>query len=469
MFNKDFYPTPPEVASKMLDGLKLHGAKVLEPSAGKGDLAKEIVKRVHGYRYKNPVFVIEKEPALQAILRENEDLSLVDQDFLEFYSQDRYEFIIMNPPFSNGLDHLIHALEVGDGAEVVCLMNSDTINGDSHKAKLIRGLVRERQGSIEELGACFSDAERKTKVEVALIKVKSKGQEFDFSFEAQFDQEEEFDFSSENSAELAIRGNVFEDYEKRYNLSCRAYAEHLKSGNKFVHYANSISSIPTHDGRRGVDCEISHGHREAFDEFRSKFRVRCWKHVLEKTKISGILPSKVKKKFIEQMEKQHAMNFTAKNMRAVFMDLYMNKDSILQQCVEYSFDLMTMYHKENRVHIEGWKSNDRWQVSRKIILPSMRDFYTLSHENHVDFNYSSYEKLHDILIGICWLAGKNIDKIKSIPRNDKSLPLGEWHDSEFFEFKMFKKGTLHLKFKSEDLWKKFNITACKGKNWLKGE
>jgi len=40
MYNSSFYPTPPEVAEKMLAKVsKLYERSILEPSAGKGDLA----------------------------------------------------------------------------------------------------------------------------------------------------------------------------------------------------------------------------------------------------------------------------------------------------------------------------------------------------------------------------------------------------------------------------------------------
>jgi hypothetical protein len=32
----------------------------------------------------------------------------------------------------------------------------------------------------------------------------------------------------------------------------------------------------------------------------------------------------------------------------------------------------------------------------------------------------------------------------------------DWNDSEFFEFKLFKKGTIHLKFKDRKIWDEFN-------------
>jgi phospholipid N-methyltransferase len=42
MFSEDFYPTPGAVAAKMLQKIDRNAVHFLEPSAGKGDLAKAI-------------------------------------------------------------------------------------------------------------------------------------------------------------------------------------------------------------------------------------------------------------------------------------------------------------------------------------------------------------------------------------------------------------------------------------------
>lgn len=466
MFNKDFYPTPRNIVERMIEGLDLLGASVLEPSAGKGDILKVIIDKYASEfgGFGGILHAIEKEPELQSILRDMDYVSLIDTDFMEFYPQRDYDYIIMNPPFSNGLDHFIRAYEIGNGAGIVCLMNSATVHGNSTKAQMVRTIIADNNGTITELGSCFQDSERRTAVDVCMIKIKSESAEgFNFEFEAQFDRESEFDFSSAHGAELAIRGNVFEDYEKRYNLACEKYAEMIKKGNEFLHYASSIATFKTDQ-----EITVVSGGMAVFNNFRNEFRKACWMDLFAKTHIAQYLPSTVKKKFEVLMDKQGCMNFTAKNMRNLFMDLFNNREGIMQSCIEHSFDLMTKYHEENRIHTEGWKSNDRWEVSRKIVLPFMRTYYPLSGENYVDFDYRGHEKLRDIYIGLCWMTGKKITEIDFPGYTNKSQALGEWHDSEFFEFKMFKKGTLHLKFKDENLWKKFNIQACSAKNWLKG-
>jgi hypothetical protein len=42
-------------------------------------------------------------------------------------------------------------------------------------------------------------------------------------------------------------------------------------------------------------------------------------------------------------------------------------------------------------------------------------------------------------------------------------------ESEFFSLRFFKKGTLHLTFKDEQLWQRFNQFVARERGWLPGE
>jgi hypothetical protein len=42
---------------------------------------------------------------------------------------------------------------------------------------------------------------------------------------------------------------------------------------------------------------------------------------------------------------------------------------------------------------------------------------------------------------------------------------GTWMDWGFFEIKVFKKGTMHGKFKDEKVWEMFNVACAKAKGW----
>ena len=89
MFSEDFYPTPGAVAAKMLQKIDRNAVHFLEPSAGKGDLAKAILgfgrtrsPYDHGSRHR--VDVIELHPDLVKILHAHEELTVVGYDWLTY-------------------------------------------------------------------------------------------------------------------------------------------------------------------------------------------------------------------------------------------------------------------------------------------------------------------------------------------------------------------------------------------------
>jgi protein-L-isoaspartate O-methyltransferase len=107
------FPTPPEIAERMVDYLDLApGMTVLEPSAGTGNLLQAIMNDNKA----GAVVAVEINQALADRLKMEYPLTHVHcLDFLEYergnYPVDR---IIMNPPFEKGVDirHIRHAFEM---------------------------------------------------------------------------------------------------------------------------------------------------------------------------------------------------------------------------------------------------------------------------------------------------------------------------------------------------------------------
>ena len=86
-----------------------------------------------------------------------------------------YDLIIMNPPFSNGCKHLLKALEMQqrNGGAVICLLNAETLKNEcTNERIMLNRMLEEYNADIQYIQDAFVDAERKTSVEIALIKVK---------------------------------------------------------------------------------------------------------------------------------------------------------------------------------------------------------------------------------------------------------------------------------------------------------
>ena len=180
--NSGFYPTPSKLAGKMLSCVDWKNVfSILEPSAGKGDLADAVSRfvndtrnsrRVSLYQLKPYIDCIERDSDLVALLR-GKGLHVVHDDFLTFRSFKQYDLCIMNPPFDSGDEHLLHALSLMErGGQIVCLLNAETIrNPYTNRRKVLVQKLREHNARIEFIENAFRHAQRPTDVEIALVYV----------------------------------------------------------------------------------------------------------------------------------------------------------------------------------------------------------------------------------------------------------------------------------------------------------
>lgn len=152
----DLFPTPPDLAARIvaLAGVE-PGHSVLEPSAGTGNLLREIMK-VHSLR----VTAVEINGDLSERLRHAWDgerdpyIGIVHQDFLSWNAGcSRFDRVVMNPPFSNGadIDHVTHAFYLlKPGGRLVAVMSTGVKFRSDKKTKVFRALVASCDGTIED-------------------------------------------------------------------------------------------------------------------------------------------------------------------------------------------------------------------------------------------------------------------------------------------------------------------------------
>jgi hypothetical protein len=463
MFDKEFYPTPSRLLEEILQGYDFSGCNVLEPSAGKGDILDYILEHKTNYRQskdylKKRFYCIEKNKELQFILKEK-GYKLIDEDFLNHNSDYIYDYIIMNPPFSNGDEHLLKAWEISKGAEVICILNAETVkNPYSKKRKLLLNII-EQYGTVEFKEGMFKNAERSTNVEVAVVKIKNKDYVSDFKFTGK-GEVDEFNLDEGLSNQLQMK-DTFGNMEVRFNKVRELMKEMLQMQNQIKFYSEGLLSSVYNDINKLLSSNYENSEREYYNNFMGGFKSACWETLLTKTNLANLTTTKVRQDFYKFKEEQGFMAFTKENMEGLFEQLYLNQGNIMTKCIEEAFDEMTKYHKENRVYIEGWKTNDQWKVNRKVILPNMQNSWWNDHPK------LNKEKIIDIEKAMCFIMKKSYKDIDRI--TDQDIQWGVKHDSEFFEFRLYKKGTLHLYFKDVYLYEQFNIIACKSKNWLGGK
>lgn len=485
---KNFYPTPDNIIKKMIEGLNISkDTKILEPSAGKGNILDYIVKYTDVSI--DNIDCIEIDDNLKCILR-NKGYSVINSDFLRCLPEKSYNYIIMNPPFDRGVHHLLHALEIRKNAGIVCLLNSNTLENINNKYKeRLKALLEINNAEIISLGNCFNDSIRSTDVNVIMIKVPelSKNKSNDYFDNLHYEQDFDFNemnvdiFSNNQENNLTIT-NKIETIVNQYEKVKLKTFELLKILKELRFYGNGISDSDTVSVL--VESLIKNRQPEsALNVFISNFKKSCWNDLINKTKFNELLTQKTRGQFIEKIQEQSSLCFTVDNIEKTILALYQNQNKIIKDCIIEVFDTLTKYYNDNRCY-EGWKTNDQFRVKDKVIIPiTLRDYYGGTVSPNPVLQYTSKLKLMDIEKAMCFVAGIKYDDIKGQRIEDKikvpsketvnetenftySLNYGKWYDSYFFEFKIYKKETIHLKFKDKYIYEKFNLIACEGKNWI---
>ena len=163
-----YFPTPRTLAQNLVYRADIKpGMKVLEPSAGKGNIADQVPKEAD-------LSVIEINPTLRDLL-ETKGYNVVDHDFLEHTGE--YDRIVMNPPFEKGqdIDHVRHAYDLlKPGGKLVSIMSEGPFFRSDKKATEFREWFEEVGGTSEKLPAgSFTgpEAERQTGVSARLVEI----------------------------------------------------------------------------------------------------------------------------------------------------------------------------------------------------------------------------------------------------------------------------------------------------------
>ncbi|MCJ8343728.1 MAG: DUF4942 domain-containing protein, partial [Cetobacterium sp.] len=428
MFDKNFYPTPKEIAFKMIEGLDLRGVNILEPSAGKGDILEVIESKTAN------IYCIEKNQELQSILREKK-YTILGDDFLKFKPDHIFDVILMNPPFDNGVKHLLKAWEISEeGTQIRCLLNRESIeNPCTKEKKLLLNIIQNNNGEIEYLGNCFKNGERKTNVEIVLIKLQNKTKRKKFQFNFNEFQKEEINIEELNINQLA-KIDILQNLEDRYISVKKLIEEYLVLKNKLEFYLDGIMDKYTVDTLLAKSFNNKNRERE-YEEIIGNIRNRFWQVIFSKTKLEEKMTSNVKKDFFGNKKEYSIMPFTVENVNKLLEILIQNSKHIFQNCIEEIFDYLTAYYPENRVHIEGWKTNERWMVGRKFILPNMINWLDLKYvkSNIIkSLDYTKADKIRDLEKVLCNLIGKDIMRIKTIEQTIKEgIEFSKWYKSEF--------------------------------------
>jgi predicted RNA methylase len=148
-----YFPTPAPIVERMLKAAHLQpGMLVLEPSAGTGNIVRALINAgAH-------VIAVELDPNNCLVLERDREISggldVKQGDFLSYNWPDKFERIVMNPPFARQADirHVMHALRfLAPGGRLVSIMSSSVTFRTNSLTENFREALRAHRGTIEAL------------------------------------------------------------------------------------------------------------------------------------------------------------------------------------------------------------------------------------------------------------------------------------------------------------------------------
>lgn len=494
MFGIQFYPTPENLVTKMLNKVNFKNVQcILEPSAGKGNIIEGINKvlkdmycnKSYYNTYDKPkmpniqIDGIEIDTNLRAVLKEK-NIRIIGDDFLQFDNYTKYDLIAMNPPFKDGDKHLLKALKILEyGGQCVCILNAETIKNpySNTRTELINKL-NEYHADIEFVEDSFMDAEKKTDVEIALIYVNIPEKTIDLNILKNLALGENYEtqYKEFNECQLA-ENDIIKNLLIQFKFESTSGIKVINDFEAMQQYIpkssveNSSSSLITldvygHDDKNDSRCSLSRQ-----NIFIQQLRYKYWSLLFNSKEMSRLFTEEVRKQFMMKLNEFKFYDFTFSNIKQIQLELSQNMSSNIEDAILKQFDNLTYHNsmdKNTNIHyFNGWKTNSAFAINNKIILSC----YSV-YDSRWGGSWSLYrarDKVEEIEKILNYLDGgitEGDDIFTVFQKLSNKNYQGEKINCKYFDMEVKKKGTIHIWFNNLDLLKKFNIFGANKKGFL---
>jgi hypothetical protein len=337
--------------------------------------------------------------------------------------------------------------------------------------------------------SAFSNAERSTDVEIAIIRI-----DVHKEYECDLLKNLERDKSLEKLRDMMFEENVENQIIEREDTVTQLinrYNDEVRMSVKVINEVNAIKPLLT-TGFNECDSPILTLHVNGIDRNSAKdyecdgenlinsvikvIRKKYWYALFESDELSKLMTDGLKQQYYLQLTSMSDYDFNKHNILQLKLDLVNNLQVNLNQAIVSCFDNFTKYHMDeysSNVHyFNGWKTNKSWYINKRVIIPKSG---LVGYQGNWDIYYalkdelSTLEKVFNYLDndydGILNSENNIVKKLYDFQfcnsSNTSNVIVGE-----YFEIKLYKKGTYHIHFTNLELLKKFNLYACKEKGWL---
>lgn len=527
---KSFYPTPPTLADLLLEDIEWRKIRtILEPSVGKGDLLYAAGRAISEYRADLCCHVdaVEIDPVLRNFVKsefsheaerkwfhkwdelafrrgqnnrhviltaeENEEknrcytmyrtvkdlpLHVVGDDFLTFDTMKKYDLIMMNPPFHTGDAHLLKAIAMQEryGGQIRCILNAQTIrNPNTRQKQYLAEKLSQLGADISFHKEAFSDAERCTDVEVAVIKLDIPAPQMESEFFTRMHKAEAERIQSTEPTELLVADKV--------QAVLSQYRVEIASGIALIQEYNALrpyilrsfkdDAYPT----LGITVDSDHCSLSStpdVNKYIQAVRLKYWNHLCIHPDFVGQLTTNLQEELRSRVNELAEYEFDLFNIQTVLREMNARMEKGIIETILDLFEEMTVKHtwceeyQKNTHYFNGWASNKAHKVNHKVILPCYGVFSSYSWEKGKFNGYAAYSKLEDMERTLNYLDGNMTAEVGLRGAMERAERTGITRNIQckFFNVTFYKKGTMHIHFTCPKLLERFNIFCARERGWL---
>jgi hypothetical protein len=544
-----FYPTSLELAMLMLDGVDWNTVNtVLEPSAGKGNLVDAIgieafspkkyeYRRRDGETYsdyatrkdKLDIDCVEIDPYLRSILQyqfgserkhavhnelpkndygrvtdytplysflNNSGVRVVHDDFMTYKPYKKYDLIVMNPPFAEGAEHLLKALELQQrGGGIICLLNAETLNNPYTPArKALKQQLNNYEAQIEFIADAFRDAERSANVDCVIVKIYIPEPEQRSAIFDRLEAAERIEDYVTEVTDIAI-ADYIGAMLRQYNIECKAGIELIREYIGLAPYILQELGDESYNNPI-LDLKINEyiHSRNGFSEnsYVEAVRMKYWRALFKKPKFMEKLTSKLRDEWHNSVSRFIDYEFSLYNIQQIILEMNAQITKGVEDAIIALFDKLTEEHSyypecKNTIHYyNGWKTNKAHKIGKKSIIPTYgcwdEDYtYTsfpvygkVGGKKHIGWKlnvYNSYALLSDLEKSFAYLRNGMRETIWSCDMQfalncAESNKMYKSVGFTYFACDFYKKGTVHIKYRYPELVDRLNIYAARKRGWL---
>lgn len=486
--NETFYPTPKELASTMLYMLDKDSIKsiktVLEPSAGQGDLIEALLERCKlNYNTYIDIDCIEKDNTLKSTLM-GKKYRVIADDFLQFNTIKHYDLILMNPPFNEGANHLLKAINLaksnGGGTKIVSLLNSETIkNPYSNIRKVLLNELNLYGATIKFETHPFACAERSTDVEVAIVYIDIPSTISNSFIMDELDKAESVDNFDNLSQpnEMVVNDDISKSlayYNKEVELTRRFFKEYFA----IKPYINVAFTNENDDSLSKRMAKNPLFKIDGVDEYSDinkvleKIRYKYWRGLFRNDDFTRMLTSDMQTELHNSLDEMSKYEYSFHNIEIIkekFIGSLLNnvEQSIFKLFNELSTE-HTWYDTSNNIHYyNGWKTNKAHKINNKVIIP-MNGAFAESWSREFFRTYNIVSTITDIEKVFNYLSNEVIisRSVDSVVYEANTMKNSRNLHFKYFDCTFYKKGTCHIKFTNTDVLDALNIYVGRKHNWL---